>query len=217
VALVAAALLVHSACQQSSSSRLLLVGTYTGEQSRGIYALRFDVGTGALTAPTLVAETRNPSFLVAGGAGRHLYAVNEVSDAGEGRSGAVTAFTVDPAAPSLQEVGSQLTRGADPCHLALDRTGRWLAVANYSGGNFALLPVDDEGRLGAATAVVGVEGSGPHAQRQQGPHGHQVVFDPSNTQGRGALLRRLLGQEDRRRGDRRARVRAQALHPRPQR
>ena len=34
---------------------------------------------------------------------------------------------------------------------------------------------------------------------------------------RGALLPRLLGQEDRGRGDRRARVRAQALHPRAQR
>ena len=39
---------------------------------------------------------------------------------------------------------------ASPCHLALDRTGRYLAVANYSGGNYSLLPVDSDGRLQAA-------------------------------------------------------------------
>lgn len=179
-----AAALVAAACHADAGpdGRLVLVGTYTGEQSRGIYALRFDDASGALTVPTLVAETRNPSFLVADAAGRHVYAVNEVSDAGEGRSGGVTAFALEgvDGTPALREIGRQLSRGADPCHLALDRTGRFLAVANYSGGNFAILPVRDDGSLGPAAAVVAAAGAGPNAQRQQAPHGHEVVFDPSN-------------------------------------
>jgi 6-phosphogluconolactonase len=180
VAVVLACSVVVAGCGGPPPPRLLLVGTYTGEHSRGIYALRFDDRRGSLTPATLVAETRNPSFLAASGDGRHVYAVNEVSDAGEARSGGVTAFSLDPAGPTLQDIGRQLSMGADPCHLALDRTGRFLAVANYSGGTFAILPVGDDGTLGPALAVVGAEGAGPNAQRQQGPHGHQVVFDPSN-------------------------------------
>jgi 6-phosphogluconolactonase len=61
-----------------------------------------------------------------------------------------------------------------------DRTGKVAAVANYSGGNFAVLPIGAGGKLGPSTAVLGGTGSGPDKQRQQGPHAHQVVFDPSN-------------------------------------
>ncbi|MBI1874955.1 MAG: beta-propeller fold lactonase family protein [Acidobacteria bacterium] len=44
--------------------------------------------------------------------------------------------------------------------MVLDRTGRYLAVANYSGGNFALFPVGDDGRLQPATSVVAGDRSG---------------------------------------------------------
>ena len=73
----------------------------------------------------------------------------------------------------------QSSRGADPCHLAIDRTGRFLVVANYSGGNFTMLPVATDGTLGPATVVLGNEGSGPNKARQDRPHAHAVVFDPS--------------------------------------
>jgi 6-phosphogluconolactonase len=36
---------------------------------------------------------------------------------------------------------------ANPCHLVLDKTGRFLAVANYSGGNYSLFPVGSDGRV----------------------------------------------------------------------
>src|SRR5438105_15101490 len=39
------------------------VGTYTQRDSKGIYQFDFDLATGRATAPTLVAETPNPSFL----------------------------------------------------------------------------------------------------------------------------------------------------------
>ncbi|HET6959328.1 MAG TPA: beta-propeller fold lactonase family protein, partial [Vicinamibacterales bacterium] len=46
-----------------NSERLVYVGTYTGETSRGIYAFRFDDSSGGLTPLGLVAETPSPSFL----------------------------------------------------------------------------------------------------------------------------------------------------------
>src|SRR6476469_7199380 len=123
------------------AQRLMYVGTYTGAASKGIYAFRFDDGTGALTEIGLVAETPSPSFLTASADGRFVFAVNEISSFGTERSGSVTSFAVDPATSKLTAISTQSTRGGGPCHLTLDRTGRFLAGANYGAGSFAILPV----------------------------------------------------------------------------
>ena len=59
---------------------LMYVGTYTGRDSKGIYAYRFDAATGQATPIGLVAETQNPSFLAIDPTQRFLYAANEISD-----------------------------------------------------------------------------------------------------------------------------------------
>jgi len=173
---------VAAAWQAPPSERLVFIGTYTGPNtnSKGIYAFRFNEASGALTPLGLKAETRNPSFLAAGPAGRVLYAVNEVDDFKGAKAGSVTAYSVDAATGNLTPLGAESSGGAAPCHVQCDRTGRFVAVANYSGGNLALLPAAADGRLAAATATLGGTGSGPNTARQQGPHAHQVVFDPSN-------------------------------------
>ena len=155
--------------------RIVYIGTYTGEASKGIHAFRFDDGSGGLTPLGLVSETPNPSFLTASSDGRFVFAVNEVQSF-EGRpGGSVRSFIVDPASAKLTEVSVQPTIGSGPCHLALDRTGRYLAVANYGGGNYALFPVGVDGRLQAATSVV--TGAWPGSPK---PLGHMVGFDAGN-------------------------------------
>ena len=160
--------------------RLIYVGTYTGPQSQGIYAFRFDDVTGALKPLGLAAASPNPSFLAASADGRFLFAVNEQQSFGGERSGSVTSFAVDRATSKLTVINTVSSRGADPCHLMLDATGRFLAVANYTGGTFVILPVAPDGKLGDVTTVLRHTGSGPNRQRQEGPHAHMVLFDPSN-------------------------------------
>src|SRR5262245_50799541 len=121
--------------------RMVYIGTYTGEASKGIYAFTFDDRTGELTPLGLVAETPNPSFLSASPDGKFLFAVNELSTFRGAPGGSVSSFAIDQATGKLAEISVQPTQGGGPCHLALDRTGRYLAVANYGGGNFALFPV----------------------------------------------------------------------------
>ena len=91
----------------------------------------------------------------------------------------MTSFAVDAAAAKLTPISTQSSRGAHPCHLELDKTGRFLAVANYTGGNYSLFPVTADGRLDPSVAVVAGQGRGP-TQRQEGPHGHAVTFDAAN-------------------------------------
>ncbi|HEU4890422.1 MAG TPA: lactonase family protein [Vicinamibacterales bacterium] len=160
------------------AQRLVYIGTYTEKTaSKGIYAFRFDDGTGALAPVGLVAETPSPSFLTASANGRFVYAVNELQTFGGEPSGSVTAFAVDPASAKLTELNVQSTKGAAPCHLVLDKSGRFLAVANYSGGNYSLFPVGSDGRLqAAATVVAGKPADGAGAKAL----GHMVGFDAQN-------------------------------------
>ena len=160
------------------ADRLVYIGTYTGRQglpSKGIYAFRFDDTSGALTPVGLVAETESPSFLISSGNNRFVFAVNELqSFGGEANSGSVTSFSVDPATSKLVPINVQPTKGAGPCHLTLDRTGRYLAVANYGGGNYSLFPVGVDGRLQPSTAVVTGE------RGESKPLGHMVAFAADN-------------------------------------
>jgi 6-phosphogluconolactonase len=163
-----------------ASERVVYIGTYTGETSRGIYAFRFDDSTGGLTPLGLVAETPSPSFLTASANGRFVFAVNELPSFEGAAGGSVTSFAVDPVTAKLTEISVQPSRGAGPCHLALDRTGRYLAVANYSGGNFALLPVGADGRLQPAARFVSGDRSEPGTSPPARPLGHMVGFDAHN-------------------------------------
>jgi 6-phosphogluconolactonase len=160
-----------------AAQRVVYIGTYTGEASKGIYAFRFDDGSGELTPIGLVAETPSPSFLIASADGRFVFAVNELQIFGGAASGSVTSFAVDRSTAKLTELNAQPTEGTGPCHLTLDRTGRYLAVANYGGGNFALLPVGADGRLQKAKTVV----TGQTAETGTAkPLGHMVGFDAAN-------------------------------------
>lgn len=62
----------------------------------------------------------------------------------------------------------------------VDRTGKYVLAANYGGGSITVLPIQEGGQLGAATAFVQHQGSSVNAQRQAGPHAHGIYLDPSN-------------------------------------
>ena len=176
LASVAAAHIAWSA----DAGRRVWIGTYTeGTKSKGIYTGLFDDQTGALSTLTVAAETPNPSFVALHPNGKYLYAVNETHDGPE-HSGVVTAYTIDAAAGTLTEINHQLSRGADPCHLAIDATGRFLVVANYSAGNFAEFAIGADGRLSPSISLLTHSGGGPNKERQEGPHAHDVVFSRDN-------------------------------------
>src|SRR5229473_1097253 len=76
---------------------LVYAGTYTNKSaSKGIYVYSFDPGTGKLTARGVAAESEDPSFLAVHPSGKYLYAVNEIDHFDEKKSGAVSAFSIDP-------------------------------------------------------------------------------------------------------------------------
>lgn len=154
------------------------IGTYTRQTSKGIYAWRFDAATGKLTPIGLVGETSNPSFLAIHPNHRFLYAVNE-NNTFEGQpGGSVSAFSIDAATGQLKALNQVSTGGGGPCHLALDKTGKWLFVANYGGGSVAAFPVHEDGSLGKASTFVQHTGSSVNPQRQRRPYAHSANPSP---------------------------------------
>src|SRR5437867_518837 len=88
----------------TQAGRIIFIGTYTGETSKGIYAFRFDDRSGSLAPLGLVAETPSPSYLAASVSGRFLFAVNEISSFNGDKSGSVTSFAADRATGKLTQI-----------------------------------------------------------------------------------------------------------------
>lgn len=164
-----------------SDGDLLYVGTYTeGTRSLGIHLVRMDPRSGQLRQVGTVDAGPNPSFLAIHANGRVLYAVNELERYQGRPSGVVSAFAIAKDTGALTRLNEQPSEGGAPCFVSVDRSGRALLVANYVGGSVALLPIQANGALAPAAQVVQHTGTGPTPERQEGPHAHCILPDPSN-------------------------------------
>lgn len=133
----------------------------------GRYVL--DRGTGALVSQGTTAATGSPSFLAAGPARRHLYAVDEANSK-------VEAFAIDPSTGALTHLGvDPSSGGSGPAHLSVDATGKWVLVANYGSGDVGVLPIAADGSVSAGTSL--------HA----GTNAHQVLVDATGGAGGGGV------------------------------
>jgi 6-phosphogluconolactonase len=181
-ALLAAALLmpVAEGAKKAGGEYLVYVGTYTRANSKGIYAYRFHPADGKLTPLGLAAETQNPSFLAVHPNGRFVYSVSEVDERNGEKSGGVSAFRIEPLSGKLTLLNTVSSKGAGPCHLLVDKTGKNVLVANYGSGSVASLPVKSDGSLSEASAFVQHKGSSVNPQRQEGPHAHSVNLSADN-------------------------------------
>jgi 6-phosphogluconolactonase len=156
------------------------VGTYTKGDSQGIYQFSFDTRTGKAGKVSLAAETPDPSFLAIHPGGKHVFAVNETAEwDGLENSGGISSFEIDSKTGELTLMNQQPTRGAHPCHLVIDSSGKTVLVANYTGGSVIGYSILDDGCLGEASAFVQHKGSSLLKPRQAAAHAHSINIDPS--------------------------------------
>lgn len=171
----------HTPAGGSDDVWSLFIGTYTKSgASRGIYHVSVHRDTLTFGAPSLVATCAEPSFLALSRDKRTLVAVNELLEYEGQPAGSVTAFRHEHRAgtPTLTPVPPvRSSRGAAPCYVSIDASGRYALVANYMGGNVSVLPIAADGSLGEAVQVIAHTGTGPNVQRQEAPHAHCIVFD----------------------------------------
>lgn len=157
--------------------RRLLVGSYGPPRGSGpgITLVEHDRGGGTLRAVGTAARTPSPSALAASADGRTLFAVEE------GEDGALHSFRRDGSS-RLAGVSSRASGGADPCHLLVHPSGRWLLCANYEGATVSAHPIGEDGTLGARMTVLRFSGKGADPVRQASPHPHMVATVPGTTE-----------------------------------
>lgn len=174
-------MLISLGLARTSSAEELrfFVGTYTGGESKGIYTATLNLESGKVSKPELATETRNPSFLAIHPNQSLLYAVGEVSDFDGKKSGAVAAFQIDHSSGKLTLLNKQASKGGAPCHLVVDRSGKYVLFANYGGGNVGAMSIEGDGRLGSLSGFVQHKGSSI-TPRQKGPHAHSINLDANN-------------------------------------
>jgi 6-phosphogluconolactonase len=163
-----------------NASQLLLIGTQTGETSKGIYAYSFDPATGTLKQIGLAVAADNPTFLALAPNGKTVFAANELDDYEGRKGGAVSSFSLNRKAAKLVKVSESATQGAGTCHVAVDHTGRSVFAANYTGGSATSFTVSEDGHLSSAVSFEQYTGHGPNTDRQQSPHAHRVTVSPDN-------------------------------------
>ena len=178
VALAALAASAVVAAAEKPGPVTVYVGTYTDGTSRGIYRFTFDPATGATTEPVLAGEAKNPSFLALHPSGRFLYAVGEISSFQGAKTGAVSAFAIDPKTGDLDAPQPAVVRGDGPVpprrgqdgpqrpRRELRRRAPWPSCRSSA-----------DGRLKPASSVRVHEGSGPDKGRQEKPHAHGIYLD----------------------------------------
>lgn len=155
----------------------LYAGTYADAGSEGIHLFRVSPVTGDIEHVAGFATGGNPSWLAVDHMASRLYAVNEVDDFG-GRSGGVSAFSIDGAG-GLALLGQVDSGGACPCYISLVPGRRCVLVANYYGGNAALLPLHPDGSLAEPASIAQHHGAGSDPDRQDSPHVHCIIPDPA--------------------------------------
>jgi len=158
---------------------------------RGIHIFQVNRETGAMT-PTGVHEMgTSPSCLEFNAAGTRLYSANETDRVGDTKEGSVSAFAIDRTTGKLAPLNTVKSGGAGPTYVSIHPSGKFVLVANYFGGSVAVLPIVENGRLGAASDVKSPEGKIGPTKATNAPkgsfafsghdrtHAHMIQADPS--------------------------------------
>jgi len=161
----------------NAQEHYLLVGTYDSPKSEGIYVYKFNTETGTAKEVSHI-KTPNPSFLSISPDGKFVYAVAETAPQ-DGKGGDIAAFSFNKEKGTLTFINKQHSGGDHPCHVDVDKTGKWVFASNYTSGSLSVLPVNEDGSIGKAVSFQH-SGSGPNLQRQKSPHVHGAIISPNN-------------------------------------
>ncbi|GFE92453.1 lactonase family protein [Acetobacter persici] len=161
------------------------IGGYTkhgppGGNGEGISVFEMNQKTGTLTSLTTFTDIASPSYITLSPDKRFLYAVSEINDFDTAHSGTVTAFLVDQATGGLKKLNTVASGGADPAHLSVHPSGRFVMVANYTGGTIGIIHVLADGSLGRMTDLIHNSGPRMPDRAADNPPGNFAVSDHSS-------------------------------------
>jgi 6-phosphogluconolactonase len=174
----------------ASGDFFVYAGSYTDAPStaKGIYAWRFSPATGTAAALGLAAETVNPAYVGATPDARFLYAVNwQTATAAKGDT--VSAYAIDGKTGALSLLNVVHSGGGLPNEVVVNPSGKFAVVTNYgfhgasaedNNSALAVLPIEDDGKLGEPNFVDHFKGPALSPRQTSGAHTHGVIFTKDN-------------------------------------
>ena len=180
--------LISTACQPkeknieketSLTKHLAFIGTYTRTEGHvdgrgmGVGMYSTDANYENWELKNSFSEIVNPSFICHSPMHPIIYAVSE-----GGEQSTIRVLSYNSETYKIKEIQSISSLGNDPCHISVDRDGKFLWVANYGTGNVIQYKIKNDGSLMEGIAHQH-HGTGPKLDRQEGPHAHFIGQHPS--------------------------------------
>ncbi|UZH55115.1 lactonase family protein [Salinimicrobium tongyeongense] len=162
---------------ETKNMNVIFVGSYTRKEghvdgkAEGIYTLYQNQETGELKNGKTVAKLTNPSFVKTSKDGKYLFAVSELGPGGDAESGFVYSYKITEN-DSLEELSRISTEGFAPAHVTIDESGKYVLVANYSGGVVMLYKLAENGILKKQQRI--------DLENPEGSHAHSITVSADN-------------------------------------
>ncbi len=163
----------------SAGGPIVFVSAFAAGEQGAVHAYQLDAAAGTLNLLHRTTDVQNPFFLALSPDQKFLYSIHAEKFGGK-ENEHVAAFELVGRSGELKLLNRASSLGTASCYLDVDATGKTVAVANYSTGNVASLPVKPDGSLGEAVSTFQHAGTGADPARQKGPHAHSIVFSPNN-------------------------------------
>ena len=152
---------------------LAIVGSYSQAKSEGIHSLMVDCQTGKMELLDSITAGPDPIYLAIRPNSGYFYAV--IND----ENGIVQSFKIDDSG-NLEPLNRVHSGSVSPCYCSIDKSGKYLLVAHYTGGVVSTLPIEPNGTIGEPVSIIEHSGSSIHPERQCAPHPHSIVPGPRN-------------------------------------
>ena len=158
------------ACDKRNDEKLgLIIGTYTGSGSNGIYSAEFNQETGSLRLLDSI-YVPNPSYVALSDDNCKIFAVSENGDKSN-----VSMIGYDIADGKMNLLDSIATEGENPCYVSL--VGNTIFTANYTGGSLNTFKVDND-EISLQNVVKFDNACKKDSVRQATSHIHCVAISP---------------------------------------
>jgi 6-phosphogluconolactonase (cycloisomerase 2 family) len=158
----------------AAPAKLMYIGSFTGEgrgHGEGLSVFERTAPTGRWSRIQLLDKIADPSYLGLDRTGRYLYSAH-------GGGEVATSYSIDQSTGKLTVLNQQPTKGVNGVYVAIDATGRYLALPNYATGSLVVFPLNKDGTLGPVSDLAKLEGEpGPHRTQQTESHPHACPFD----------------------------------------
>ena len=166
----------------------------------GLSVCRMDEATGELTLHSQIHGIQSPSTLVVSPDQQYIYAGNEDHDFQErGYGGGLSAFRFDKETGEVTLINQSLAYGSATAYITLDKTGKYIFVANHGSkfyctryveqdghlipvvlrdeGCVCVFAVREDGGIGRLVSRLVLDGTGKDPVEHASAHPHSVIID----------------------------------------